>query len=269
MIYKMSFLKRFTRSVTLRLFNYIENNGDCNFNKNGEKFFLNKLFNYYNDQDNKGKLHFFDVGGNIGEYSELLANFSSLRNLNTQIHTFEPTKACFDILKKKFSNTSLISLNNVGLSEEENILEIHYDKEMSGLASLHKRNLNFYNIQMSLSESIKVISAKSYIENNSIAHISFMKIDIEGHELNAFRGFGEYLSGDFIDFIQFEYGGANLDSHTSLMELYDFLESKNFVISKVMPEGLEIRTYRPYMENFNYSNYVAISKKILNNNFTS
>jgi hypothetical protein len=102
-----------------------------------------------------------------------------------------------------------------------------------------------------------------YIESKNIKHINFIKIDIEGHELRAFEGFGKYINGDFIDYIQFEYGGANLDSHTSLMEIYKFLESRGFLIAKVMRNGLEIRSYKPFMENFNYANYVAISKRVV------
>ena len=77
------------------------------------------------------------------------------------------------------------------------------------------------------------------------------------------EGFGSYLNADFIDYIQFEYGGANLDSKTSLMELYKFFKDRGFIVTKVMPKGLEIREYSPFMENFMYSNYVAISIKIL------
>jgi hypothetical protein len=76
-------------------------------------------------------------------------------------------------------------------------------------------------------------------------------------------GFGEYLNGDFIDFIQFEYGGANLDSKTSLLDIYSCLEDRGFIIAKIYPQGLEIRDYKPFMENYCYSNFVAISKKIL------
>ena len=71
------------------------------------------------------------------------------------------------------------------------------------------------------------------------------------------------MNGDFIDYIQFEYGGANLDSHSSLMEIYKLLSDNGFKVTKVMPNGLEIREYAPFMDNFNYSNYVAISEKVI------
>lgn len=66
-----------------------------------------------------------------------------------------------------------------------------------------------------------------------------------------------------INFIQFEYGGANLDSHNSLMEIYEFLTDRGFKIAKIVPTGLAMREYKPFMENFQYSNYVAISKRVL------
>ncbi|MHA3098249.1 FkbM family methyltransferase [Acinetobacter brisouii] len=93
--------------------------------------------------------------------------------------------------------------------------------------------------------------------------MDFIKIDIEGHELKAFEGFECYMDSSFIDYIQFEYGGVNLDSHTSLMEIYNFFKKRGFSIAKLMPNGLLIRDYQPWMDNFMYSNYVAISNKVL------
>ena len=112
-----------------------------------------------------------------------------------------------------------------------------------------------------MSEDIFLKTGCDYIEEHAIKHIDLLKIDVEGHELKVLQGFEKYLSVDFIDYIQFEYGGANLDSHTSLLELYS---KRHFLIAKILPKGLEIRTYQSYMENFMYANYVAISKRILN-----
>jgi hypothetical protein len=155
-----------------------------------------------------------------------------------------------------------VHLNKKGHTDTEKICHIYYDKEQSGLSSLYKRDLNGYNIELSKSEEIETICALNYIEREQIPHIDYLKIDIECHELKAFEGFGKYFSSDFIDFIQFEYGGCNLDSHTSLMELYAFLEGKRFKVGKVFPRGLEVRSYNQYMENFSYANYVAISNRL-------
>jgi len=120
-----------------------------------------------------------------------------------------------------------------------------------------------YNIDMKQSERIKTMRLDGFIMHDGIDHIHLLKIDVEGHELSVLSGLGEYLRPDFIDFIQFEYGGANLDSHSSLMDLYAVFEKAGFVVAKIMPSGLEIRSYRPNMENFQCANYVAVSSAIM------
>lgn len=205
----------------------------------------------------------FDMGANIGEYSSMLLDNSQRHDVALELHLFEPTKSCFETISKKFESNMNLTLNNFGVSDSNMSAKIFYDKEQSGLASLYKRNLDSYNLELNKSEEIVLKRVDEYIESKNIKHISFVKIDIEGHELKAFNGFGKYLNSDFIDYIQFEYGGANLDSHSSLMEIYKFFEDKNFSIAKVMPKGLEVLQYKPFMDNFMYANYVAISNKIL------
>ena len=259
MFRKTSYVKRKLRSLSLKIFNFIENNGDCNFDTNGEKVFIDNLL--YAFKNREGNKVVFDIGANIGEYSKMIEDKSSELNIDINLHLFEPTKSCFSIISKKFNDENIV-LNNFGASNENAKATIFYDKEKSGLASLYQRNLDSYGLELNQSEEIKLRRLDKYIEEKNIEHIDFVKIDIEGHELKAFEGFGKYLDGDFIDYIQFEYGGANLDSHTSLMEIYKFLEDRGFSIAKVMPNGLEVREYKPYMDNFNYSNYVAFSNKI-------
>jgi FkbM family methyltransferase len=198
-----------------------------------------------------------------GGYADMINENSIKNDINSTLHLFEPTKSCFTTISSKFSENKNIKLNNFGASDSDSSAIIYYDKEESGLASLYQRNLDSYNLELDKSEEISLKRLDNYIEINNIEHIDFIKIDIEGHKLKAFEGFGKYLNGDFVGYIQFEYGGANLDSHTSLMEIYKFLNDRNFKIAKIMKNGLEVREYKPYMDNFNYSNFVAVSKKLL------
>lgn len=257
---KPQFIKRKTRSLVLKIFNYLENNGNANFDVNGEKVFIENLMKSFQNGGGERKM-IFDIGANIGEYSQMIKDKS--KGLEIELHLFEPTKGCFKTISEKFKDDENICLNNFGASNENAEATIYYDKEESGLASLYQRNLDAYNLELDQSESIQLKRLDTYIEDNNIEHIDFIKIDIEGHELKAFEGFGKYLNSDFVDYIQFEYGGANLDSHSSLMEIYKFLNTRGFKIAKVMSNGLEIREYSPFMDNFNYSNYVAISNKVI------
>jgi FkbM family methyltransferase len=249
-------------NISWRIFNKFENNGNADFHANGEIFFIKNLFKYYSKSE-PTKIIIFDIGANLGDYSETLIDNKVKNNVIVDIHLFEPTAKCFEELTSKFSFNKNIVLNNFGLSNSSDSCTIFYDQEKSGLASLYKRNLEHYDINFELSETVEIKRADRYIKENNIEHIDFVKIDIEGHELKAFEGFGEYLRDDFVDVIQFEYGGANLDSHVSLMEINNFFKKRNFKLFKIMRHGLEARSYQPYMENFMNSNYVVMSKNMI------
>lgn len=258
---KKSIFLRKLKMFFLFAFNKLENNGNCNFDKNGENGLIEKIFKFYEKHDKKN-LTIFDVGANIGNYSEVLMKHAKTRNINININIFEPQAKCFEILNKKFGGISSIKLNNIGLSNCQEKTKIFFDKEGSSLASVYKREISTN--EFNFNEDIFLTKAENYISSNSIAHIDFIKLDIEGHELMALEGFGKYLKSDFIDFIQFEYGGANLDSNTNLKQMYEILEQRGFVLAKIMPNGVAIRKYEHYMDNFQYSNYLAISKRIIN-----
>jgi len=137
MIVKKSFLRNKFRSLVLRLFCYLENNGNANFLTNGESFFLDSLFDWLG-KNYHDKIILFDIGANIGEYSQILLDKSSHLN-KVEIHLFEPTQACFDILQKKFAHFDEVVLNKRAVSNNFETVEIFYDEQKSGLASLYKR----------------------------------------------------------------------------------------------------------------------------------
>lgn len=250
-----NFREKFIRKL-LGLTYRLDNSGGNSFDRNGEENFINSFVNLVNKKDPV----IFDIGANIGEYSEILVK--KFKEAKYSIHLFEPQKNCHTNLNKKFSNNKKTILNNFGLSNKEEIVTMFKNEEKSPFASLYKRNLEFYDLKMNVEEKIELKRADLYIESHDIKHINLVKIDVEGHELVTLDGFGKYLHSDFIDFIQFEYGGANLDSHTNLMDFYNLLEPKGFKICKIMKKNLEYRKYNPRFDNFVYQNYVAVSSVI-------
>lgn len=263
MIANQTTLQKKLRSLVLRLFSYLENNRNANFRTNGERFFVDNLMKHLKKRNFQEGVVFFDVGANTGQYCQLLLDKSIAINDEIRIHAFEPTEACFEILQHRFAKTNQVILNKKAASTSNGTAKIFYNEQKSGLASLYKRNLNTYSIFLDQSDLVETVRLDEYIEQIGLKHIHFLKVDIEGHEMAAFEGLGSYLVGDFIDFVQFEYGGANLDSHSSLIEFYALFERAGFILAKVMRRGLDIRSYQPWMDNFQYANYVAISKNIV------
>ncbi len=182
--------------------------------------------------------------------------------VNSECHLFEPLPACFEILRHKFQVSDVV-LNCFAASDREGTATIYFDEKTSSLASLYRRDLDLFDIHLNQSQKIKLRRMDKYIVEHNIIHIDLVKIDVEGHELKVLQGFGDYLNGRFIDFIQFEYGGSNLDSNTSLRQMYKLLLTRGFILAKMMPKGLEVRDYAPFMEHFCYSNYVAVSERVI------
>lgn len=254
--------KRKLKSACLLLFNYLENNNRVVFEENGESLFVENIMRYL-QRHQQNRVTFFDVGANVGDYTDILLNMSIHFNLSPQVFSFEPTAMSYQSICSRFRTNNHVRVINAAASDTKGKSAIYFDQEGSKLASLYPRNLDMYDIDMRMKEGIETIRLDTLIPREHIEHIHLLKLDVEGHERSVLSGLGEFLRPDFIDFIQFEYGGANLDSHTSLMDLYAVFEQAGFIVAKIMPKGLAVRSYHPYMENYQYSNYAAISPSVM------
>ncbi|MGK7931022.1 MAG: FkbM family methyltransferase [Microcystaceae cyanobacterium] len=261
-IKKQSYWRKVIQSLLLKGLTKLENNNNADLISNGEEHFINQYFDFLNKSDSD-PIVVFDVGANVGDYSDLVSQKLSSLKLAYKIHLFEPTQDCYDILQQKFSDYQSIFVNHFGCSDAEESRTIYYDQKRSGLASLYHRNLRSYALELNQTEQVYLQRLDTHIAKYSVTKIDLLKIDVEGHELSVLQGLGKHLNPDFINTIQFEYGGANLDSKTSLLELYTCLSNSGFVLTKIMPTFLEIREYRPHMENFQYANYLAVSPRII------
>ena len=208
----------------------------------------------------KSILTLFDVGANLGQYAgELL---KCMNDVKKQIHCFEPSLDTFKQLSKNISNHKEIKLNNFGIGETNSMLKLYSDKTTSGLASVFKRKLDHFSIEMNMEEEIEIKTIDTYCSENKISHIHLLKIDIEGNELNVLKGASTMLNKDAIDFIQFEFGGSNIDSRTYFQDFY-YLLSQKFNIYRILMDGVyPVSQYHENKEIFITTNYLAQRKTI-------
>ena len=231
------------------------NNGSLK--ETGELNILKKIKNIFQSDE---LLTVFDAGANVGEYPKLVSN---LFGVNTTIHSFEPSKKTFEKFLENTSDITNIIPNNFGFSDTGNNLLLFTNRENSGLASVYQRNLMHFGIEMNISEEIKLSTIDKYCENNNISRIHILKLDIVGHELHALKGANEMINNKKIDFIQFEFGGCNIDSRTYFQDFFYLLKDK-YRIFRILRDGLvEIPEYNEKHEVFLKTNYLAVCR----NNF--
>jgi FkbM family methyltransferase len=230
--------------------------GGAETESSGEK---NALF-YIKDKLKKlDRLVIFDVGANVGLYTILL---NEVFSENENILSFEPSKKTYTKLVKNTNHIEKTNLYNFGFGNANTFLTLYYNQEESGLASVYERRLDHFNINMDLKEEIEIKTIDSFCETNKIAKINFLKLDVEGHELSVLNGAIKMLNDHKIDFIQFEFGGCNIDSRTYFQDFY-YLLSKDFYIYRIVKDGLyKIDNYKEMHEAFTTTNYLAERKEL-------
>ena len=98
-----------------------------------EEVFIENVYLQHGISINDGDV-IFDVGANMGLFSYYAAKQAS----NLQIFTFEPVPDLFEILEGNLANLPHTIKNyNIGLSDENGELNIHYMPHSSGNSSFN------------------------------------------------------------------------------------------------------------------------------------
>jgi len=206
-----------------------------------------------------GSATFFDVGANKGDYaSALLDGFGS----QASVYFFEPSKLTYSLLKDRLQGQKNVQVFNFGFGDDESTLSLYSDKEGSTLASLYPRDLNHVGINMDAVETVELKTIDGFCAEQNIEHIDLLKLDVEGHELNALKGAGSLIESSSVDFIQFEFGGCNIDSKTYFKDFFLSLKP-NYKIYRILRNGIyPVVEYNEYLETFLTANFLAISRRL-------
>ncbi len=140
---------------------------------------------------------FVDVGAHVG-----LITFQVARSVggNVSVHAFEPHPRRGEQFRRNLAMNPLegfeVSFSPVGLSDAKG--ETGYD-------------LDSHKIRES-GDSIAVIRLDDYLAENNVERVDVMKLDIEGHELQALRGAETALSEHRIGAVTLEAMDAHGDT---------------------------------------------------------
>ncbi len=206
----------------------------------------------------------FDIGGGVGEWTQAVLD----NHKGTQIHLFEPTTNLYpqliDNLSTAITNKQVI-FNSSAVGATESTQKFYYYANQPNFSTLYRsREETEEYFGMGIPEELTVLTTTldEYCQRKNIKRIHFAKITVEGAELDVLRGAEKLLAKGKIDYLQFEYSGAYLESQISLQQTFAYLQHYQYLVFKVLPTGLEFKPqFVATDEDFQYANYLAVHER--------
>lgn len=199
-----------------------------------------------------GPLVVLDVGANVGAWT-----LQALRVLpGAHIHSFEPSAHAHAALSAAVIGEPRVSVHQVALGASDGDAVLYADVPGSGLASLTRRRLDHFGLELSHEEPVPLRTLESWSLSSGVNDADVLKLDVEGHEMDVLRGTGEILRR--VRVIQWEFGGCNIDTRTYFQDFWYLLTEAGFKISRLGPAGLSaVPRYSEREEMFATTNYFA------------
>ncbi|MCF8242420.1 MAG: FkbM family methyltransferase [Melioribacteraceae bacterium] len=141
----------------------------------------------------------FDVGANSGNRSKIFLK------LNARVIAIEPQKRCVNILDKSFGKNSNINIVSKGLSSLPGKASIRIG-DFHTVSSLSEEWINsvrasgrFGDLSWNKTEEIELTTLDNLIKEYGVP--GFIKIDVEGYELEVLKGLSQPVGCISIEFI--------------------------------------------------------------------
>lgn len=163
-----------------------------------------------------------DVGAFIGDHTIFYSNRVGDKG---KVYAFEPSKEAFECLEHNLCNKSNTHIFNMALGKTKGYVSINKVEDNAGM--------NF----ISGSEKGVILGTlDDFVENNNINQIDFIKIDVEGYELNVLKG-AEKSIAKFKPTLLIELNDLTLyRAGISRKDIFDFLDKNGYIYRNIYKE---------------------------------
>ncbi len=168
-----------------------------------------------------------DAGANIGFYSGM---FCELAGNSGRVFSFEPDEKNFAKLKETLSAFSNCELINAAVGNKSGVLKFY---------TSHRLNVDHRTIEpeeYDSVEEVKCFSLDDYF--NSRQKIDFIKLDIQGAEMDALIGMEKIIEANpKLKIISEFWPYGLLRAGHDVEAFFIFLKERNFTIKKINSDG--------------------------------
>jgi FkbM family methyltransferase len=188
-----------------------------------------------------------DIGANIGVYSKFL---SQRTGLSGRVISVEPVPATFDILRSNVRKLGLrnVELINCAISDTPGQARMKVPKYDSG-------GENFYQAQIyggEFDSSVRTFMVPTITIDelySTVPGIDFIKVDVEGHELNCVRGAAKTIERCKPAWL-IEISGDMGDKRSRSYQTYRILSDGGY--HAYWFDGTKLKPWRPDTRSVNY-----------------
>ncbi len=204
----------------------------------------------------------FDVGAHLGKYTKL---FSLLVGDRGKVYAFEPSESSFRKLAsaaRSFNHANVVLVNKAVYSENGSVLLNEFAEEYSswnslGLPHMEKPKDPATTVPIERSVRVGAVALDAFCRQHNINAIDYLKLDVEGSELEVLVGASRLLENKAIGHVQFEISKPMLEGcNTKASFVFDFLKSKGYECHVINHDGT-IGSIVSDSDSF-YENYIAV-----------
>ena len=176
-----------------------------------------------------GQVLFIDVGGYFGDVSYYVQKNSNQPN---DIVIFEPYEKNFLKIKNRFRDFDNVSVHQLAVSSASGMSELNVYSH-HGLNSLHVPCDDFYAHGEPHVEEVQFVPMVSLDEFIQVpSNPIFLKIDVQGHELEVLKGAQSLLKSGAIQGVLLE---------VSLQKFYDGSQDASQLVISLLQSGFSIK----------------------------
>jgi FkbM family methyltransferase len=186
----------------------------------------------------------FDIGANIGQFTLL---FASLVGSSGRVVAFEPCKETLQRLRAHLvlnDFPDVITEQSLVYSSHSEIMSFNvYSEGRSvhntiGNPTLYVRGAPGVSEKPVRRDYLNTVTIDQYCSEHGISAIDYLKVDVEGAELEVFQGCREMLARKAVRYIQFEISQTMLQGmKRESSEVFRFLAQAGYICRPISDRG--------------------------------
>jgi FkbM family methyltransferase len=176
-----------------------------------------------------------------------------------RLHSFEIASDSFEKLRANLGLRPNVTLNNFGLGEQNKVIGFYFYPDAPTRSTAYYFEDGYKKDKV----SVAVVRGDDYVSQKGISSISFLKVDVEGMEIDVLRGFADTLKKGKIQAVQFEHGIYHIITRHFLRDFIELFQAVNYEVLRMLPNKLQPLHYEIERdENFNGENFLAVRADI-------